>query len=199
MALTYTTHLKKLILPEYGRNIQNMVDRCLAIEDRVERTACANTIVKAMLSLFPNAQADQEEYRRKLWDHLYIMSNFKLDVDVPFEPIRPDIFDDKPEPVKRPDSIDRITFRHYGILLQDLIDKAAEMPDGEEKTELVFLISSQMKKLRTAHDSDYVDDERVFNDLHYLSKGRINVPRGAMILPDYKAPVAVGGKKKKKK
>lgn len=97
--LTYTNRLKKLILPEYGRNIQNMVDYCTAIEDRDERNICAATIVDAMQTLFP-ATGDAEEYRRKLWDHLAIMSNFMLDVDYPYELVDRRVFGDKPDPCR---------------------------------------------------------------------------------------------------
>ncbi len=196
--LTYTNHLKKLVLPEYGRNIQNMVDHCLTIEDRDERTACANSIVRSMMALFPNNTSDREEYRRKLWDQLFIMSDFRLDVDLPFEPVRPETFSGKPEPLPLPGH-PKMAFRHYGSIIEDLIAKAVEMPEGPERTELVFLIASQMKKARCVIDRE-TDDERIFNDLHYLSKGAINVPRGAMVLGDFRAAVQVpAGKKKKKK
>ena len=118
--LTYTNHLKKLELPEYGRNIQNMVDHCLTIEDRAERTACANAIIKAMVALFPNNTADREEYRRKLWDQLFIMSDFRLDVDVPFEPVRPETFSGKPDPLPlpgHPKMLSAITVRSLRSLL----------------------------------------------------------------------------------
>lgn len=197
--LTYTNHQKKLILPEYGRNIQNMVDHCLTIEDRAERTACARTIVRTMMTLFPNNTSDREEYRRKLWDHLFIMSDFKLDVDVPFEPVRPETFEGRPEPLPLPGH-SKMAFRHYGTLVEDLIGKAVGLPEGPERTELVYLIANQMKKLRCVIDREGSDDERIFNDLHYLSKGAINVPRGAMVLAEYKAPAPQpAGKKKKKK
>ena len=80
--LTYNTRLKRLILPEYGRNIQKMVNHCLSLEDRDERTRCAHSIVRAMEMLFP-AEGDPEEYKRKLWDHLAIMADFSLDIDWP--------------------------------------------------------------------------------------------------------------------
>jgi hypothetical protein len=197
--LTYTNHLKKLILPEYGRNIQQMVDHCLTIEDRAARTACAGAIVRAMTALFPNNTTDREGYLRKLWDHLFIMSDFRLDVDVPFEPVRPETFEGRPEPMPLPGHA-KITFRHYGSIIEEMIAKAAEMPEGPERTELVYLIASQMKKSRLAIDRDGSDDERIFNDLHYLSKGAINVPRGAMVLAEYKAqaPQPAGKKRKKK-
>lgn len=194
--LTYTNHLKKLKLPEYGRGIQSMLDHCLSIEDRTERTACASTIVRAMMQLFPNTGTDQESYRRKLWDQLFIMSDFKLDVDIPFEPLRAEIMAGAPEPMPLPGSPD-MQFRHYGSIIEGLIRKASELEPGAERTELVFLIANQMKKMRCEIDRE-TDDERIFNDLHYLSKGAINVPRGAMVLDPYKAPEKPGKKKKKK-
>lgn len=197
--LTYTNHLKTLTLPEYGRNIQNMVDHCLGIEDRAERTACAQSIVRAMMALFPNTSSDREAYRRKLWDHLYIMSDYKLDVDAPFAMVQPETFGGSPDPLPIPGRT-KMAFRHYGTMTEELIGKAAEMGEGPERTELVYLIACQMKKQRCAIDRE-TDDERIFNDLHYLSKGVINVPRGAMPLPDYKALTAPqpAGKKKKRK
>lgn len=97
--LTYTNHLKRLVLPEYGRNIQNMVDHCTTIADREERNRCAEAIIEAMLTLFPS-QGDAVEYRRKLWDHLLIMSDFTLDVDFPFEHVAPETFDGGPAPFR---------------------------------------------------------------------------------------------------
>ena len=85
--MQYTSDLKKLVLPEYGRNVQQMVDHCMTIEDRAERTRCANTIINIMGNLFPHLR-DIEDFKHKLWDHLAIMSDFKLDIDYPYEIIR---------------------------------------------------------------------------------------------------------------
>ena len=126
--LTYKNQLKEMVLPEYGRNIQNMVDFCLTIEDRDERTRCARSIVDAMQILFPT-QIDQQTYRRKLWDHLAIISNYQLDVDIPFELVKPDSFDEKPQPVS--EGATMIRRRHYGHLVEAMIAKAATMEDGE--------------------------------------------------------------------
>ncbi len=193
--LTYTTHLKKLILPEYGRNIQRMVDHCLTIEDRQQRTACAHTIHKAMLTLFPS-QENQENYRRKLWDHLALMSDFKLDIDWPVE-ISP-----RPEPGAGPDKLpypahtDR--WRQYGNEVRMLIDCVLDMPEGDERDTLTMLLANQMKKLCLENNPDGVDDEKVFKDLYYMSDGRIEIFPEQMKLYEYKlAPVQ--GKKKKKK
>lgn len=196
--LTYTSHMRPLILPEYGRNIQRMVDHCLSIENREERTAAANAIIKAMQTLFPNPGGNREEYLRKLWDHLMIMSDFKLDVDCPYEKLEAAKLITKPESISRPGH-EKITFRHYGAILEEAVAKAAQMEDGVEKTELVFLLASQMKKIRTNIDGECADDERIFNDLHYLSRGSINVPRGAMELPRFQPEVPVTGSKRKRR
>ncbi len=196
--LTYTNHLKKLTLPEYGRNVQKMIDHCLSLEDRAERTQCAQTIIRAMMSLFPNTTSDRDAYMRKLWDHLYIMSDFRLDVDAPYELVRPETLDGRPDPLPLPGHA-KMAFRHYGTIIEEMIGKATELSEGPERAELVYLIACQMKKQRSVIDRE-TDDERIFNDLHYLSKGAINVPRGAMTLPEYKAiaPQPTGKKKKRK-
>lgn len=194
--LTYNSHLKKLILPEYGRNIQSMVDHCLTIEDRGERTRCARTIVKTMETLFP-ANGNVEDYRRKLWDHIAIMSDFALDVDVPFELIRQDSLDEDPEPV--PYGTPSATHRHYGYYLEQMIARAAEMEHGEERDALVLLLANHMKKLMYAVNRDGVDDAKIFKDLREISRGAIVLDPAAVRLHEFKVIAPVTGKKKKKK
>lgn len=194
--LTYTTHLKKLVLPEYGRNIQRMVDHCLTIEDRNERTRCAATIVKTMEQLFP-IQGNADAYRRKLWDHLAIMSDFTLDVDVPFELVNKNSLDDQPVPL--PYDQGPLEHRHYGLLLQRSIMVAADMPEGDERDALVLLIANHMKKLMLAVNADGVDDEKIFKDLRHLSNGAIVLDAQNVKLHEFKAAPAPTGKKKKKK
>lgn len=194
--LTYTTQLKKLVLPEYGRNIQRMVDHCLTIEDRYERTRCAATIVKTMEALFP-IQGNADAYRRKLWDHLAIMSDFALDVDVPFELVGRNTLDDQPEPLTYDQG--PLDQRHYGLLLQRSIQAASEMPEGEERDALVMLIANHMKKLMLAINPDGVEDEKVLKDLRFLSNGAINLNPAEVTLHEFKAAPAPAGKKKKKK
>ena len=195
--LTYTTHLKKLILPEYGRNIQRMVEHCLTIEDRYERTRCAATIVKTMETLFP-IQGNTDAYRRKLWDHLAIMSDFQLDVDVPFELIRPENLDNTPSHIDY-DQGD-FNYRHYGLLIQRAVAHASEMPEGDERDALVLLLANHMKKLMLAVNSDGVDDEKIFKDLREMSHGAISLRPENVKLHEFKvAPAPATGKKKKKK
>ena len=136
--LTYNTQQKRLILPEYGRNIQQMVDHCLTIEDRKERTDCAYAIIRAMGNLFP-ALRDGDD-AKKLWDHLMIMSDFRLDIDFPFEPIGPDRLNVLPD--KIPYTTQYIKYRHYGKTIEHLVDKAVTMDEGPERDALVLYIAN---------------------------------------------------------
>ena len=195
--LTYTTHLKKLIMPEYGRNIQRMVDHCLTIEDRAERTRCAATIVKTMETLFPS-NSKAEDYRRKLWDHLAIMSDFRLDVDTEYDLIRPESFEEKPAPL----AIEHVSsqYRHYGVYLEKMIERVASMDKGDERDNLILLLANHMKKLMLAVNKDGVEDEKIFKDLSILSHGAIRIAPGDLKLHEFKVIAAPSnGKKKKKK
>ena len=109
--MQYTSELKRLVLPEYGRNVQQMVDHCMTIEDKAERTRCANTIINIMGNLFPHLR-DIEDFKHKLWDHLAIMSDFKLDIDYPYEIIKKENLHTVPESV--PYQASPIKYRHYG-------------------------------------------------------------------------------------
>lgn len=194
--LTYNTQLKKLVLPEYGRNIQQMVDHCLTIENRDERTACAKSIVDAMGILFPEFKDSEESH--KLWDHLAIMSDFKLDIDYPCEIVKPETLDSLPEKVKYTEPY--FDKRQYGRYLLAMIDRASQMEVSDERDTLVFLIANQMKKTMLAYGgTDFVDDQRVYNDLAILSRGAIRLTPEICSLNDYIMPPSVNGKKKKKK
>ena len=194
--LKYNTKLRKLILPEYGRNIQSMVDQCVTIEDREERNHCARTIVSAMGSLFPELR-DSEANCRKLWDHLAIMADFKLDIDWPFEEPTPDEMASKPDKV--PYTSRNIRYRHYGRILQDMIDKAASLPEGEERDELVSLLSNHMKKLLSTVNKDAASDDRIYRDLSEYSHGMISINPEERPLHEFQIVEPATGKKKKKK
>ena len=194
--LRYNTQLKTLPLPEYGRNIQSMVDHCLTIEDRDERNRCARTIVATMANLFPELK-NGGEYDHKLWDHLAIMSEFKLDIDYPCEVIDAGNLATMPEPVKYPSV--KMRYRHYGNSLERMIAKAAEMEAGEERDTLVKLLANQMKKLMLAVNSDGVDDSKVFKDLAELSGGAIRITSDELKLHEFKQAPQPTNKKKRKK
>ena len=197
--LTYNSNLKKLALPEYGRNIQQMVDYCCTIEDRQERNKCAYTIIQTMGNLFPQLR-DEADYKHKLWDHLAIMSDFKLDIDYPYEVVKEENLETKPEPV--PYHLERIKYRHYGKIIEKMIERACEYPDGDEKDALIMLIANHMKKLIFQINKEDVDDSKIFKDLAYYSHNRINLDATTHSLHEFKeAPVAqtAASKKKKKK
>ena len=138
--MEYNTKQKRLPLPEYGRSVQKMVDHALTIESREERQRCAETIVCIMKSMFPDLP-DQE---RKLWDHLAIMSDFQLDIDFPCEVIKPEEFHVAPQQLSYRNS--EIRNRHYGRIVEEMIDHALTLEEGEEKNQFVELILIQMKK-----------------------------------------------------
>lgn len=195
--LTYTNHLRALVLPEYGRNIQNMVDRCLEIEDRDERTRAAQAVVDTMLTLLP-VNGDRAEHIRKLWDHVMIMSGFRLDVDCPCERLDPAVFEDHPDPVAMPGLPDS-RFRQYGALVRRSIDLACRLPAGEERDELIMLTANQMKKILVEARRDTVDDAVVFADIRALSHGGILMDTSLHVLHDFRPSPKPASKKKKKK
>lgn len=194
--LTYNTKLKSLTMPEYGRNVQRMIDHCLTLPEKEQRNACANTIIEAMYRLFPPT-GDQQAYRRKLWDHLAIMSDFNLDIDWPFEVIRKDELNTKPDMVPLPAY--NIQRRHYGKNLELMIEEATRMPEGEERDVLALRIANHMKKLMVTSDNEMVEDERIFRDLRDMSHGVLNLLGSNERLHEFKALPGPSSKKKKKK
>lgn len=195
--ISYNTQLKRLKLPEYGRNIQQMIDYCKTIENRDERNRCAHTIIATMGNLFPELR-DTPDYTHKLWDHLAIMADFELDIDFPYEVIQPDNLESLPDKVEYYST--RMLYRHYGISLERMIEVASHTAPGPERDELIRLLANHMKKLMLAVNRDGVDDQKIFNDLRHLSHGMINIRPGEMRLHEFReAPQPVAGKKKKKK
>lgn len=177
--LTYNTQQKKLVLPEYGRNVQQMVDYCLTIEDRRERSRCANTIINIMGNLFPHLR-DVEDFKHKLWDHLAIMSDFKLDIDYPYEIVRKENLHTRPEKV--PYALTPIRYRHYGKTLESMIKKIADYPEGVERDQLISLLANHMKKSFLTWNKEVVDDEKIFKDLCEYTRGEIDFDMDALKL-----------------
>lgn len=159
-----------MTLPEYGRNIQNMVDYCVAIEDREERKRCANTIINIMGNMFPHLR-DVNDFKHILWDHLAVMADFKLDIDYPYEIIKKENLHSRPPRI--PYNNNRIRYRHYGKTLEFMIRKATELEPGAEKDQLIRLLANQMKKSFLTWNKESVDDRKIFKDLDELSEGRI--------------------------
>ena len=168
----YNTQQKKLIMPEYGRNVQQMIDHCVSIEDREERTRCANTIINIMGNLFPHLR-DVDDFKHKLCDHQAIMSHFKLDIYYHYEIIRKENLRTKPDRI--PYTLTPIRYRHYGKTLERMIKKCEDYPDGPERDQLISLQANHMKKSFLTWNKEVVDDDKIFKDLREYSHGRIDL------------------------
>ncbi len=170
--MKYNTARQKLKIPEYGRNVQQMAEHLLAIKDRKERNRAAQTVIQTMTQVHPYAK-DSEELRRKLWDHLHIITEFKLDVDGPYPKPSPDLFESKPQRLKYPFS--KIKFRHYGKINEDLLRKAAEYKDSDERDKLVEYIAMSMKKSYMTWNKSSVNDGTIITDISELSGGKLQL------------------------
>ncbi|MDR0427559.1 MAG: DUF4290 domain-containing protein [Dysgonamonadaceae bacterium] len=181
--LTYNTKQKRLPQPEYGRNIQNMVDYCVSIPDREERTRCAHSIINIMGNLFPHLR-DINDFKHILWDHLAIMSDFALDIDYPYEVIKREDMYIKPN--KLPYTQGKIKYKHYGKNLENMIEKATTYQEGEQKEYLINLLANHMKKAFLTWNKEAVDDRKIFDDLDLLSEGKIVLNEGEHRLTESK-------------
>lgn len=173
--LEYNTEREKLRMPEYGRNVLKMVEDVLAIEDREQRSRQAMGIVRVMELL--NPQVHQEEnWEQKLWDHLHIISGFKLDVDSPYPMPKIEEMEVKPMPI--PLKGRQVKATHYGRNIESIIDLIASQEDGEQKTAMIRSLAIYMRQQYLIWNKDSVADETIFNDIEKLSDYRIKVPEG---------------------
>jgi hypothetical protein len=168
----YNTQRPRLIIPEYGRHVQRMVEHVMDVEDRVERTRMSHAIIQVIGRLNPQLR-NSENGDRTLWDHLYIMSEFKLDVDGPFPKPTAEELDTKPERVPYPKQT--IRFGHYGKMVERLIATCVAKEDGGEKEALTLLIANLMKKQFLTWNRDTVPDPVILKDLAELSKGKLRM------------------------
>ena len=197
--IPYNTDMEPVLLPEYGRNLQNLVDYCVSIPDRDERTACAYAIVKTMATLHPDIVGENRDMS-KAWDQLNIMSRFELDIDFPCEVITAEKMNPRPE--KIPYTGSAMRFRHYGKNIEQMIATVADMEDSPEKDLLVSMIAHHMKKLMLTHNKEGVSDAKVLRDLSLYSGGKIDLDPNTYLLHEFReaAPIKQqGGKKRKKK
>lgn len=170
--LNYNTQREKLVLPEYGREVQSMVDYAVALPTKAERQSCANAIIAIMRRMFSQS-ADAEGFERKLWDHLAMMSNFKLDIDYPFDVTEAQTILSKPEPMTYP--MNNIPVRHYGKMMFELFDKLKTMPEGPDRDALVRMVANQMKRDLMVWGHGSSDDEKVASDLAYFTDGKVQL------------------------
>jgi hypothetical protein len=176
--LLYNTERVTLHIPEYGRNVQKMVDYLKTIEDRDKRNEQARAVVKVMEILNPAVHL-QEDYEQKLWDHLHIISDFSLDVDSPYPAPAPEKLHEKPIAV--PIKSKPIKATHYGRNIESIIDLIAEQEDGDAKTAMIRSLAIYMRQQYLIWNKDTVADETIFQDIEKLSENRIKVPEGIQL------------------
>lgn len=194
--IPYNTGMEPVKLAEYGRNVQNLVNFCLTIPDRAQRTRCAYAIADIMTILFPALKKDPGD-KKKIWDHINIMSNFKLDIDFPVPVIREEEAHPKPDTIPYSNSRE-ILFRYYGKHIQNMVETVADMEDSEDRRNMIGVIANHMKKLMVAHNKEAVSDAKVLRDLCFMSNGKIDLLPGDIILHDYHE-ASVPHKQSKKK
>ena len=170
--LEYNTVREDLIIPEYGRHIQKMINYASTRETKEERNKLANAIISVMGNLQPHLR-DVADFQHKLWDQLFIMSDFKLDADSPFEKPSKEILNAKPEPLSYPQNFPK--YRFYGNNIKIMIDEAVKWDSGEMKDALILTIANHMKKCFLNWNKDSVKDQVIFDHLYELSETKIDI------------------------
>lgn len=196
--LPYNTGEAPLSMPEYGRGIQNLVDYCVMIPDREERTACACSIIEAMRTLVKKNSTEKID-DCKLWDHLNVMARFELDIDFPCAVKGPEEAEMHPRNI--PYTTGGIHARHYGKYVEQMVKVIADMEQGEERDDMIEMIANQMKKQLYLCNPESADNGRVLHDLYRLSEGKIDLDSNTYFLRDfveYDDPTKPKKKKKNK-
>ena len=193
--LDYNTQRERLVLPEYGREVQQMVDHCVALPTRAERQRCAEAIVRVMERMAPRT-GDSNDLQHKLWDHLALMSNFKLDIDYPVDIEQAHKIMQKPKPMAYP--MKRIPVRHYGNMMFEVLNMLKDMPEGRDREELVRLAANQMKRdlMLWGHGSS--DNEKVASDFARYTDGKVQLDLGSFRFERF-VPEARGMEKKQQR
>ncbi len=176
--LLYNTERVKLYIPEYGRNVQKMVDYLKTIEDREKRNEQAKAVIKVMEILNPAVHL-QDNFEQKLWDHLYIISGFDLDVDSPYPMPAPESLQEKPKMVpiqKKP-----VKAAHYGRNIENMIDLIADQQDEDTRASMIRTLGVYMKQQYLIWNKDTVSDETILKDIELLSEGRVTIPEGIQL------------------
>jgi len=179
--LEYNTERSMLIIPEYGRHFQKMVDHAVSIADAEERNKVAQSIISVMGNLQPHLR-DVPDFQHKLWDQLFIMSDSKLDVESPFPITTKEMLQERPEPLEYPQNFPK--YRFYGNNIKRMIDIAIQWEKGDMRDGLEYAIANHMKKCYLNWNKDTVDDKAIFKHLYELSDGQINLVDGDEVLTD---------------
>jgi hypothetical protein len=170
--MEYNTTREKLILPEYGRNVQNMISHAMEIKDRSERNRATQAIIEVMGQLNPHLR-DVDDFRHKLWTHLFLMSDFKLDVDSPYEIPKEEVLNEKPELMKYPTG--KIKYGHYGKYTQQILSDSSEIQNPEDKELLKKSMGNFMKKQYLTHNNGAVENHVIAENLNELSNGELTL------------------------
>ncbi len=171
--LYYNTERERLRMPEYGRNVLEMVEQLKDIEDREKRSEQARAVVKVMELLNPQVH-QQENYSQKLWDHLYMIAGYDLDIDAPYPAPVPELMEAKPLTIPLKDK--PVKAAHYGRNIESIIDLIASEPEGEVKRAMITSLAIYMRQQYLIWNKDSVADETIFKDIEKLSDYRIQVP-----------------------
>ena len=190
--LEYNTERTKLIIPEYGRHIHKMIDHALSSSDIKDRNKIAKAIIGVMGNLNPHLR-DVPDFQHKLWDQLFIMSDFNLDVDSPFPKPVKEVYSQRPEKLNYPQSFPK--YRFYGNNIKRMIDVAIKWEDNEMKKQLVYVIANHMKKCFLNWNKDTVEDDVIFNHLDELSDGKLKIDPSLKPLSESQSLIKLTNKK----
>ena len=193
--LEYNSDREDLIIPEYGRHIHKMVNQAIECNNKDERINMAKAIIGVMGNLNPHLR-DVPDFQHKLWDQLFIMSQFQLDVDSPYPKPSKEIFEQKPEKLNYPQNHPK--YRFYGNNIKKMIDVAVSWEDGEMKSQLVYVIANHMKKCFLNWNKDTVEDSVIYEHLFELSNGKISLDSSSPALSDSKDLISVSHRKNSK-
>ena len=198
--LDYNTQREKLIMSEYGREVQKMVDYAVSLPTKEERQRAAESIIYLMESKNPQVR-ESANYQQTLWDHLYLMSHKQLDIDWPYDMSAAENILSKPAPMAHPSAEGQSRMRHYGQLLSKVFEQLKTMPEGPERDELVRLTANQMKRDLMTWGHGSIDDEKVADDLARFTDGKIQLDLSTFHFDRVNAivPDSGNGKRKKKK
>lgn len=172
--MEYNTSRPRMIIPEYGRNVQKMVDHLVTLENDEERNRQAKNLVEIIGNLNPQIR-DVPDFKHKLWDHLYIMSDFKLEVDGPYPKPSPESFQEKPKDMEYPETSRR--YRHYGNIIRKMVQYAAGLEAGEEKEALKEAVANHMKKTYLLWNKDNVEDSVILKEMNALAEGKLDLEK----------------------
>ena len=195
--LDYNTQREKLVMPEYGREIQKMVELAISLPTKEERMQCAKAIIQQMESKNPQIR-DNADYQQTLWDHLFLMSHKQLDIDWPFDVSNAEKIHSKPQPIPIVKDNGQTHMRHYGRLMMEIFERLKTMPEGAERDELVRITANQMKRDLAAWGHGLNDDEKIADDLARFTDGKIQIDLSMFQFGPVGVPAGEGKRKKRK-